>query len=569
MSLLDKASLIVTPNAVKESKLYSIVPSSGAGDMTVVRATTATRVNSAGLIEVVPRNLLTYSNDFPNAAWTKQNVTLTANSIANPTNGIVDAYRVNITSTGVTGLFQEIIKGAGNYTVSVFVKKAETQYVNLGFIYSAGIYSATQFDLNSGSINIVISSVYTDANSSITNIGDGWFKITHTANINTAEAYPLFGPSNAVWSSGEPRQTLTGNNTTGAYFFGMQAELFSTATEYFPTTTRLNIPRIDYTNGSCPSLLVEPQRTNLLTYSEQFDDASWTKTNATITANTTTSPSGISNADTLVITSGGYILKSLVSFSVVSGEAITLSIFLKSTTANFLLFGGATPAGTDVYTIETYPNGWYRHKLTRTFSVTTVGTIQCILGYDIIGTHFIWGAEVEQGSYATSYIPTVASSVTRNADVISKTGISSLIGQTEGVLFLDFVYTQLESNGLIPITLGTNSSNHVYFYIEGNERINFDFVVGGIDVLNIQTATGFAVKGTRYKIALAYKANDFAAYINGVLIGTQNTGAITGFNDFNFGYPYASGYSYPNKVNSSALWKTRLTNAELSELTTL
>jgi hypothetical protein len=136
-------------------------------------------------------------------------------------------------------------------------------------------------------------------------------------------------------------------------------------------------------------------------------------------------------------------------------------------------------------------------------------------------------------------------------------------------VFLDFVYTELDSNGLIPITIGSNSSNHMYYYIEGNERINFDFIVGGSDVLSIQTAVGFAVKGTRYKIALAYKANDFAVYINGALIGTQNSGAITGFNDFYFGYPYASGYSYPNRYNAAALWKTRLTNAQLATLTTI
>jgi hypothetical protein len=78
MSLLDKVSLCITPNAYKESKLYSVVPASGAGDMTVVRATTATRVNSSGLIEVVPRNFLTYSNDLSQSVWAKSNYTLSS-----------------------------------------------------------------------------------------------------------------------------------------------------------------------------------------------------------------------------------------------------------------------------------------------------------------------------------------------------------------------------------------------------------------------------------------------------------------------------------------------------------
>ena len=84
MSLLDKASLIVTPNSYKESKLYSVVPNTTLGDMDVVRATTATRVNSAGLIEVVPRNLCTYSNDLSNSIWEKPNSTLVYNDIISP-----------------------------------------------------------------------------------------------------------------------------------------------------------------------------------------------------------------------------------------------------------------------------------------------------------------------------------------------------------------------------------------------------------------------------------------------------------------------------------------------------
>jgi hypothetical protein len=180
-----------------------------------------------------------------------------------------------------------------------------------------------------------------------------------------------------------------------------------------------------------------------------------------------------------------------------------------------------------------------------------------------------WGCQLELGAYATSYIPTLASASTRSADACSKTGISSLIGQTEGVIFIDFVYTNPDSNGLIPITIGTDSSNLAYILIDGSNQITFDFVVAGAATGRIQTAGGYAVKGTRYKFAFAYKANDFAAYINGQLIGTDNSGAITALSNFYFGYPYAAGYSTPNTVNQSLLFKTRLTNAQLAELTTL
>jgi hypothetical protein len=120
MSLLDTASLIVTPNGYKEGKLFSVIPSDGSGDLSVVRATTATRVNSAGLVELVPYNLLQYSEQFDNAAWTKSNVTITANDTTAP-NGTTTADKIAQTAGGyVNGN----ATGSGNntYTFSVYLK---------------------------------------------------------------------------------------------------------------------------------------------------------------------------------------------------------------------------------------------------------------------------------------------------------------------------------------------------------------------------------------------------------------------------------------------------------------
>jgi hypothetical protein len=342
---------------------------------------------------------------------------------------------------------------------------------------------------------------------------------------------------------------------------GYQLEFGTTATEYFPTTTRLNIPRIDYTNGTCPSLLVEPQRTNLILYSEQFDNADWSKLNATITANTTTSPSGVSNADTLVITSGGYLLKLLTSFSAVSGQSITASIFVKNQTTNFLGFGGATIAGTDVYSIENYGNGWYRHKVTRTFTVTVVGLIQYII-FDKVGTHFIWGAQLEAGAYGTSYIPTIASSVTRNADVISKTGISSLIGQTEGTIFIDFNVNNLTSQTADPVIFSTSGTNYI--------RLSVARVISYFEsnTVSIVSASNVIING-RNKIAVNYKNNDFSLYVNGVLVGSNNSGAVVAKSNFALNYLPTSIFDPSLFYNSIQLYKTKLTNAESIAITTI
>ena len=388
MSLLDTASLVITPNGTKASKLYSVVPTSGAGDMTVTRATTASRVNSAGLIESVASN----------------------------------------------------------------------------------------------------------------------------------------------------------------------------------------VPRLDYSNGTCPSILVEPQRTNLALYSEQLNDSSWLKFNATVTANTSVSPDGNTTADTITsnASSGGDVYRSMA----VSGIH-TFSAYFKAGTTNICRLGSTVGGFADfnlsnqTYTlsggisasITSVGNGWSRCTLTVNITATTLVYLS---SFDITGkTVFVWGAQLELGSYATSYIPTTSASVTRNADVISKTGISSLIGQTEGTMFVDFYYNG-NSKDFIPIEL--YGSGRLTFYVGANNILYYE--VSGTSVA-IETLS--ALTNGRYKIACIYKANDFALYLNGVQQGTFNSGSIPTLNALNISdLSVALGaYKQQIEVNNVALWKTRLTNTQLAQLTTI
>jgi hypothetical protein len=174
---------------------------------------------------------------------------------------------------------------------------------------------------------------------------------------------------------------------------------------------------------------------------------------------------------------------------------------------------------------------------------------------------YIWGAQLEVGSYPTSYIPTTSASVTRNADVISKTGISSLIGQTEGVVFFDLELNNTPIDDSYIFIRNSNASNYIGLRIQNN-LIRYEGAVSASTTCSIPKS---AVANTRYKVALAYNTNDFAMYVNGDLIGTDNVGTIGSMDtlDLNFNLPGVNSYEF----NSVALWTTRLTNDQLEALT--
>jgi len=333
-------------------------------------------------------------------------------------------------------------------------------------------------------------------------------------------------------------------------------------------TVSSGVPRLDYQGSTCPKLLLEPQRTNLLTYSQQFDDAAWTKSNATVTANTSVSPDGTQNADTVVITSSGYIYRQLTSYSAVSGQSVAISIFAKNQINNFLFFGGATPAGTDVYKIENYGNGWYRHSVVRTFTTTTTGTLQ-YLAAGIVGTHIVWGAQIEgsNSAYATSYIPTTTAAVTRSWDDAGKTGITSLIGQTAGTLFVQF-NADGRSNAVARVitylTADGTTSNRIGIQYNASGQVQAIAGSGG----TTQGAVSYTITGA-CKAAFAYNSSGFEFFVNGVSRGTFTGTLPTSLTRLELNSLTGTFDEMGGSLAQVLIFKSRLTNAQLAELTTL
>jgi hypothetical protein len=333
---------------------------------------------------------------------------------------------------------------------------------------------------------------------------------------------------------------------------------------------------------------LEPQRTNLYLYSNDFSDVNWAKSESSITSNAIISPDGTVNSwklndntinaqHALLRSLGGITSPYAISFFVKSAEyskccienysdggRVVFDIATKtvvSTSANF------TSA-----TIQQYANGFIR------ISAITVGTtgnkamglgLVNDLGQDsFVGTGtkgiYVYGAQAEAGSYATSYIPTTAASVTRVADVASKTGIASLIGSTEGVLFVEADMTLNSATSRIFIDVNDNDlTNRALISISNN-------VVGGF-VQGVTRVSYTIPSSGRYKIAFGYKSGDFVLYVNGVQRSTSSASVtFSGMNQIFLGHTFAGTTTQPSDpIAQALLFKTRLTNAQLAELTAL
>jgi len=349
----------------------------------------------------------------------------------------------------------------------------------------------------------------------------------------------------------------------------------------------INVPRLDYPPlGGCPKILVEPLRTNNVLYSEQFDNAYWGKSLVTITPNAAAAPDNNTTADKFIptnITNVHQIAKlGLVSnaytFSVFAkaGEETTFSMWLRNSSrgAIFNLSTGtytlSSPTPPTSANIEPYPNGWYRCSVYDATPGTDV-RIYARNGSSFEGNNvngfFLWGAQAEIASTATSYIPTTTATVTRNADVISKTGVSSLIGQTEGTIYAEINITTFNSGVFFSINDGT-SANRIQMYKFTDNKIYCDRVSATQSATTSISSSALSV-GT-YKVAFAYQSGTSYLYINGAQVGATSAATFTfgSMGKVNIGSRYDDTQLYNDRVQLAALFPTRLTTQQCIDLTT-
>ena len=359
----------------------------------------------------------------------------------------------------------------------------------------------------------------------------------------------------------------------------------------------INSPRFDYDPATLApkGLLIEEQRVNLLLRSEEFDNVAWIKFNATVTVDATTSPDGTTNADKLVentAVSAQHRVSQAVTTAI--GTSYTYSAYVKAgerTSVQLRVIGATTFAATTVNLINgtlsgtigvgvitNAGNGWYRVSITGTadsiLSTCYINLFAGNISYTGDGTSgaFIYGAQLEAGAFATSYIPTVASTVTRSADVATMTGtnFSSWYNASEGT----FVVSYLNP----PITTGTFPSIYAARIQASNSALNTNEVYAGafttqvlVRIAGVSQAdfslAGASTAGTLRNVASAYKINDFAGVTNGGTVVTDTSGTPPSNLDMlNIGFNSTT-QQLNSHIRQIAYYNTRLLNSQLQALT--
>ena len=538
---------------------------------------------STGVLGFAPHNLLLRSQLFDSASsWSvPAGSAIAADNTAAP-DGTTTADKLTRASTsgvalgyGNGGIGLSVT--AARHTISFYAKADTQSSFTLAFVTGGkALGSEVVFNLSSVTAGTVTNyGATTGSVASIVDVGNGWMRCALSVTATATTWYIQAEMPSA-----------------GAYYlWGAQLNLGSSALTYIPTTTAAvySLP-IDYNPTTFASLgvLIEEQRTNLLTYSEQFDNAAWVKASSTVTANQATAPDGTVTADLFVPTAvvANHDVRQVVTVAAVS---YTLSVHAKPAGYDWLhityfngtvdvqaYFNVATGAiggttGSPVTTINSVGNGWYRCSIAFTGVVGRnnfdVGVVPADGGRAVAGNGasggYLWGAQLEAGAFPTSYIPTVASQVTRAADQVSI--LTSAFGYNAAAGTV-----AVQGSGI----RGVDSRYVSIINVSTNARTIDVFSPAGVTVRTYSDAAGFLDPSpnsiaalSENKVAAAYKLNDYAVALNGGSVSVDTTTAALPTADVMRVGRYTA--QQPNGyIKRLTYFPTRRTNADLQGLTT-
>ena len=566
------------------------------------RSSSATYVDSNKTIKTATTNYFEASEGFGAASsWNKGVLrgTVTDDAATAPDGTNTATLLVENTTTNGRYLANSSSFVSGTtYTVSCWAKQYTTNR-HFGFVFVTAAFGENKvatFDLTNGT-----ATHGGGGTARIEAYPNGWYRcsLTHTATDTASAAVQLRLTDSATTAT----SNYTGDGASGIYVWGAQLEQSSNVGEYVKTTgTISSAPRFDHdpTTGESLGLLVEQSRQNFVTYSEDFTE--WTNTNTTDAIDTSiTAPDGTNTATKITDDSTDAAHNVKLSFTTDSSDTFTASCFVKQgdfshfimvlrmaansenvyakfdfdNPSNNTTFGGGTNKS---QTVTEYPNGWYHISFTSSFGAAVTSVIPHIhltasngaTSYSGSGNYnYIWGAQLEDGDFSTSYIPTSGSSVTRSVDItkIDGNNFDSFYNQSEGTVFYDAHVLDTDAAGPTLIAFsegGGNDSISIKLVSETNHR--YRIRVGGVNQI-VKNPVGASNIFNRVKVAFAFKVDDAGSSgpdsisgegtpsslptVDRLTLGATDTGAsqVTGhFRRFTF---------WPSRLNQVTLQRTR------------
>jgi len=399
-----------------------------------------TYVGADGLIHDAAVNLALYSEQFNGPSWSLRVRVIVSDNQAIAPDGKQTADKFIPTVDNDSHVLNQAKAGAvaGRYTASCFFKAGEYGFgvLRISTNSFANLYSVV-VNLSDGSVTDSSITGSPNGSHSVESVGDGWYRVSVSADHTSGDAYITPSASNVALPSSynSSLPSFAGDGTSGIYIWGAQLEEGSTATPYIKTTSQaLAAPRFDHdpVTGESLGLLVEEQRANLLLHSENFGASSWTALSTTRDNDVSVSPKGSFTADRFTTTVANNVFVTGNRIYSSSSSSGTRSVYAKADSSSeiimrlngtnssrviFDLLAGtldSSLAGPTLLSasITDVGNGWYR------CSVSDSGSdFLMVAVHNEIGSVLLWGAQLETGSFPSSYIPTTGSSQTRYADI--------------------------------------------------------------------------------------------------------------------------------------------------------
>ena len=568
-------------------------------------------------------NLLMMSEEFDNAAWTKINTTVTANTQVNPFGQSTSETLTETVASGNHWTYQLFGCTSGNiYTLSVYAKYSSRQFLQLA-LGSSGFNTTyyANFDVQNGTVGTVGSGV----TAGIVSVGNGWYRCSITGVALTSSTTAGANVFMANSSSLAYGASYTGSTSNSVYIFGAQVEQRNFVGPYQSTTTQpitnyqstlvnasINQPRFDHdpVTKECKGLFIEDATTNLLTYSEDFGNAAWTKNASTVLGDFTIAPDGTKSADKIIetaATAGHYTYQGL-SVTASGSKRHSFSVYAKKAEkqylqlivagvglgiqdyANFDLQNGIVGdvgIGIDA-SIVSVGNGWYRCSMS--FNPASSGTCDAHIwlinaanssrapsttgnGYDGL---FIWGAMLEDASASpSSYVATTGTTASRSYDnaVMTGSNFSSWYNQEEGSTCVEFKMNQPPLTGYY--------NNFIFSINDGsfNNKVSSSVDVANNlrnDVYYNNTTSAYMtspfnwINQTPYRVVQSFKQDDFNSSFNSSTVVSDTSGVLfKGFTELHLGSQLLGSSLLRGHLRRFTYYPKKLTNQELQTLTSI